>query len=99
MLLYIAIIKLTKGFDLLSKKNICYTAEDWMSPKFYNIKSLKTWTLTTRATIQHDGSVSDSIENKSGIKQGYILALTLFGIFTAIKACINWWTTFQPYKY
>ena len=34
-----------------------------------------------RATIQYDGSISDSFEIKRGVKQGCVLAPTLFGIF------------------
>ena len=42
---------------------------------------MKSFHTNTRATIQYDGSVSDSFEIKSGVKQGCVLAPTLFGIF------------------
>jgi phage terminase large subunit-like protein len=34
-----------------------------------------------KGTIQYDGSISSSFEIKSGVKQGCVLAPTLFGIF------------------
>ena len=42
---------------------------------------MKSFHTNTRATIQYDGSVSDSFEIKSRVKQGCVLAPTLFGIF------------------
>ena len=42
---------------------------------------MKSFHTNTRSTIQYDGSVSDSFEIKSGVKQGCVLAPTLFGIF------------------
>ena len=37
-----------------------------------------------KATIQYEGSMSDSFDIKSGVKQGCALAPTLFGIFFAL---------------
>ena len=42
---------------------------------------MKSFHRNTRATIQYDGSVSDLFEIKSRVKQGCVLASTLFGIF------------------
>ena len=47
-------------------------------------KVVKYFNTNTRATIQYDGSVSDSFEIKSGVKQGCVLAPTLFRIFFSI---------------
>ena len=41
---------------------------------------MKSFHTNTRTTIQYDGSVSDSFEIRSGVKQGSVLAPTLFGI-------------------
>ncbi|XP_064423488.1 uncharacterized protein LOC135360406 [Latimeria chalumnae] len=40
-----------------------------------------------KATVQFDGSISDSFEMKSGVKQGCVLAPTLFGIFSVLLNC------------
>lgn len=37
-----------------------------------------------KATIQYEGSMSDSFEIKSGVKQGCVLAPILFSIFFAL---------------
>ena len=42
---------------------------------------MKSFQTNTRATIQFDGSVPDSFEVKSWVKQGCILAPTLFEIY------------------
>ena len=39
---------------------------------------VKSFHTNTRATIQYDGSVSDSFEIKSGVKQGCVLAPPFF---------------------
>ena len=36
------------------------------------------------ATVQYDSSTSDAFSIKSGVKQGCVLAPTLFGIFFAL---------------
>ena len=48
-------------------------------PNLFNI--VKSFHTNTRLTIQYDGSVSDTFTIKSGVKQGCVLAPTLFGIF------------------
>ena len=80
MPLYIAFIDLTKAFDLLSRDGLfAIMSKIGCSPSLFNtVKSLHT---NTKATVQHDGIVSDSFTIKSGVKQGCVLALTLFGIF------------------
>ncbi|XP_076444017.1 uncharacterized protein LOC143282301 [Babylonia areolata] len=37
-----------------------------------------------KGTVQHDGSSSDPLPIKSGVKQGCVLALTLFGVFFSL---------------
>ena len=45
------------------------------------INIVKSFNTNTKATVQYDGNVSDSFTNKSEVKQGCVLAPTLFGIF------------------
>ena len=78
--LYIAFIDLTKAFDLVSREGLfAILLKIGCPPSLFNI--VKSFHTNTRATIQYDGSVSDSFEIKSGVKQGCVLAPTLFGIF------------------
>ena len=78
--LYIAFIDLTKAFDLVSREGLfAILLKIGCPPNLFNI--VKSFHTNTRATIQYDGSISDSFEIKSGVKQGCVLAPTLFGIF------------------
>ena len=74
MPLYVAFIDLTKVFDLLDLllKIGC------PSKLFSVIRSFHT---DTKATVQFDGSLSEPFTIRSGVKQGCVLAPTLFGIF------------------
>ncbi|MCP4267312.1 MAG: hypothetical protein GY777_17355, partial [Candidatus Brocadiaceae bacterium] len=80
MPLYIAFIDLTKAFDLVSREGLFAILLKIGCPPNL-LKIVKSFHTNTRATIQYDGSVSDSFEIKSGVKQGCVLAPTLFGIF------------------
>ena len=94
MPLYIAFIDLTKAFDLVSREGLyAILLKIGCPPKLFNI--VKSFHTNTRATIQYDGSVSDSFEIKSGVKQGCVLAPTLFGIFFSmlLKHAFNSLTT------
>ena len=76
---YIAFIDLTKAFDLVSREGLfAILLNIGCPPNLFNI--VKAFHINTRATIQYDGSVSDSFEIKSGVKQGCVLDPTLFGI-------------------
>ena len=80
MPLYIAFIDLTKAFDLVSREGLfAILLKIGCPPNLFNI--VKSFHTNKRATIQYDGSVSDSLKIKSWVKQGCVLALTLFGIF------------------
>ena len=80
MPLYIAFIDLTKAFDLVSREGLfAILLKIGCPPNLFNI--VKSFHTNKRATIQYDGSVSDSFEIKSRVKQGCVLALTFFGIF------------------
>ena len=83
MPLFVAFIDLTKVFDLVSRKGLfrllekigCPTKLSSMVVSFHeNIKS----------TLVHDGSTSEPFPVCSGVKQGCVLAPTLFGIFFSL---------------
>ena len=44
----------------------------------------------TNGTVQFNGSWSEPLENSSGVKQGCVLASTLFGIFFALLLNMPW---------
>ena len=78
--LYIAFIDLTKAFDLVSREGLFATLlKIGCPPSLFNI--VKSFHTNTKATVQYDGNVSDSFTIKSGVKQGCVLAPTLFKIF------------------
>ena len=84
MPLYIAFIDLTKAYDSLIKEGLlAMLLKIWYPANLFNI--VKYSSTSTRAIIQYDGSVSDSFENKNGVKQGCVLAPTLFGIFFSMR--------------
>ena len=65
MPLYIAFIDLTKAFDLVSREGLyAILLKIGCPPKLFNI--VKSFHTNTRATIQYDGSVSDSFKSKVG---------------------------------
>ena len=72
-------IEVTLAFDLVSREGLfAILLKIGCFPSLFNI--LKSIHTNTRATIQYKCSVSDSFEIKSGVKQGCVVALTLFGI-------------------
>ena len=92
MLLYIAFIDLTKAFDLVSREGLfALLLKIGCRPNSFNI--VKSFHTNTRATIQYDGSVSNSFEIKSWVKQGCVPAPTLFNIFFLLKHAFNSSTT------
>ena len=81
MSLYIVFIYLTKVFDLVSRDGLlkvlpkiggCPPKLQSMVESFHN---------DTNGTVQFNGSSSEPFEIRSGVKQGCVLAPTLFGIF------------------
>ena len=76
----IAVIDLTKTFDLVSREGLfAILLKIGYPPNLFNI--VKSFHTNTRATIQYDGSVSNSFEIKSGVKQGCVLQLCLESSF------------------
>ena len=79
MPLYIAFIDLTKAFDLVSRDGLFKVLPKVGCP--HKLQSMiESFHTDTKGTMQFNGSSSDQFEIRSGVKQGCVLAQTLFGI-------------------
>ena len=80
MPLYIAFIDLTKAFDLVSRDGLFKVLPKiGCPPKLQSM--ITSFHTDTKGTVQFNGSSSEPFEIRSGVKQGCVLAPTLFGIF------------------
>ena len=80
MPLYVAFIDLTKAFDLVSREGLFQILPKiGCPPKLLSI--IESFHNNMKGTVQFDGRLSDSLDIRSGVKQGCVLAPTLFGIF------------------
>ena len=83
MPLFMAFVDLTKAFDLVSRQGLFAILEKiGCPPKLLGI--VRSFHTDMKGTIQFDGSTSDAFEINSGVKQGCVLAPTLFGIFFSV---------------
>ena len=83
MPLYIAFIDLTKAFDLVSRDGLFkILTKIGCPPKLQSIT--ESFHSGMKGTVQFNGSLSEPFEIRSGVKQGCVLAPTLFGIFFAM---------------
>ena len=81
--LYIAVIDLTKAFDLVSREGLFNILPKTDPPKKKKLHSfIRSFPDDMKATIQYEGSMSNPFDIKSGVKQGCVLAPTLFGSAT-----------------
>ena len=81
--LYLAFIDLTKAFNLVSRDGLFRMLPlIGCPPKLLSI--VRSFHDGMMSTVQFDGDVSAEFGVKSGVKQGCILAPTLFGIFFAL---------------
>ncbi|KAL6458375.1 hypothetical protein MHYP_G00336050 [Metynnis hypsauchen] len=81
--LYVTFIDLTKAFDLVSRDGLFNILLKIKCPrKLYSM--IRSFHDGMKATIQHEGSMSEPFDVKSGVKQGCILAPTLFNIFSLL---------------
>ena len=81
--LFIALIDLTKAFDLVSRDGLFKLLLRISCPP--NLLSLvKSFHDGMQGTVFFDGDLSSPFPIKSGVKQGCVLAPTLFGIFFAL---------------
>ena len=81
--LYIAFVDLTKAFDLVSRSGLFALLEKIGCPP-KPLKLIVSFHTKMRGTICFDGKHSRSFEIQSGVKQGCVLAPTLFGIFFSL---------------
>ncbi|XP_076452746.1 uncharacterized protein LOC143288283 [Babylonia areolata] len=81
--LYVAFIDLTKAFDLVSRKGLFTLPQKIECPPKL-LRMITSFYEDMQGTVQHDGSFSDPFPIKSRVKQGCVLAPTLFGIFFSL---------------
>ena len=80
MPLYIAFIDLTKAFDLVSRDGLFkILPKIGCPPRLQGM--IESFHTGTKGTVQFNGSSSEPFEIRSGVKQGCVLAPTLFGVF------------------
>ena len=80
--LYVAFIDPTKAFDLVSRDGLFkIMAKIGCLPTLLSI--LKSFHDDMKGTVLYDGATSDPFSIITGVKQGCVLAPTLFGIFFA----------------
>ena len=83
MPLYIAFIDLTKAFDLVSRKGLFQLLEKiGCPPQLLSITA--SFHGDMKGTVSYDGEASEPFPMQSGVKQGCVLAPTLFGIFFSL---------------
>ena len=76
--LYLAFIDLNKAFDMVSRTGLFKLLEKIVcSPKLLNI--IASFHVNMHGTVSFDGEISEPFKSDSGVKQGCVLALTLFG--------------------
>ena len=81
--LYVAFIDLTKAFDLVSRKGLFRLLEKIGCPP--KLRSMVvSFHENMKGTVVYNGSTSEPFPVCSGVKQGCVLAPTLFGIFFSL---------------
>ena len=81
--LYLAFIDLTKAFDLVSRDGLFALLQKiGCPPKLLSL--IVSFHEDMQGTVQFDGTNSDPFSIKNGVKQGCVLAPTLFGIFFSL---------------
>ena len=83
LLLYIAFIDLTMAFDLVSRDGLFMVLPKIGCPAKLQ-SMIESFHTDTKGTVQFNGSSSEPFEILSGVKQGCVLAPTLFGIFVGL---------------
>ena len=81
--LYLSFIDLTKAFDLVSRDGLFkILPKIGCPPKLHSM--LKSFHTDMKGTILFNGNSSEPFTISNGVKQGCVLAPTLFGIFFAL---------------
>lgn len=83
MLLFVAFIDLTKAFHLVSRESIFKVLPMIGCPPTLQTL-IESFHRDMQATVQFNGSTSETFNFRSGVKQGCVLAPTLFGILFAL---------------
>ena len=81
--LYLAFIDLTKAFDLVSREGLFKVLQKIGCPPTL-LSIIRSFHENMKGTVVFDGSTSQSFDIKSRIKQGCVLAPTLFGTFFSV---------------
>ena len=82
--LYIAFIDLTKAFDLVSRQGLFTLLQRIGCPPPRFLRIIMSFHEDTHGTVRFDGSSSEPFPIRNGVKQGCVLAPTLFGIFFSV---------------
>ena len=81
--LYLAFVDLTKAFDLISRDGLFkLLVKIGCPPKLLAI--IKSFHDNTQGSVCWEGETSEAFPIRSGVKQGCVLAPTLFGIFFSV---------------
>jgi len=83
MPLHLAFIDLTKAFDLVSREGLFSLLKKIGCPPTL-LKIVQSFHDDMKARVFYDGTLSEPFPIKSGVKQGCVLAPTLFGIFFSL---------------
>jgi hypothetical protein len=81
--LYLAFVDLTKAFDLVDRRALFTVLTKIGCPPTL-LALIKSFHNDMQAQIQFDGSLSDSFPIHRGVKQGCVLAPTLFGLYFSL---------------
>ena len=81
--LYLVFIDLTKAFDLVSRSGLFTLLQRIGCPPKL-LKMIVSFHEDMRGTVKYDGSSSEPFPILSGVKQGCVLAPTLFGTFFSL---------------
>lgn len=81
--LFLAFIDVTKAFDLVSQPGL-FTLLLRIECPSKLLRMIMSFHDGMTGTVQYDGSSSDPFPIKSGVKQGCVLAPTLFGMFLSL---------------
>ena len=80
MPLYLAFVDLTKAFDTVSREGLFLAlSKIGCPPKLLSL--VRSFHQDMKGTVQFDGNLSEPFDICNGVKQGCVLAPTLFGIF------------------
>ncbi|PIK37320.1 hypothetical protein BSL78_25845 [Apostichopus japonicus] len=81
--LFLAFVDLTKAFDLVSRSGLFKLLQRIGCPSTL-LSIITSFHTNMKSTVIFNGSTSKPFETKSGVKQGCVLAPTLFGIFFSL---------------